>query len=273
MPRTLLLTLDAFGTLFHPRLPIPDQYAATAHSFGLTVSPSSLKSAFKESFKAQSILRPNYGRADVLRGEYAGPRQWWEEVIRASFARAIPSLREDEIPNPLVEGLIHRFASREGYVLFDDARLFFHRMRLLRETTAVRVYVGVLSNSDDRVASVLDSLGVKVNKGGDDYRHDYRDVDFVLTSYEAGEEKPHRLIFDTARSIAQKIALHSSPSADWTCLHVGDDREKDYEGALRAGWTSYHLQRDQDGHPEDIQTTKNSTVHSLLDVLDKTHLS
>ncbi|KAJ5628584.1 hypothetical protein N7490_010812 [Penicillium lividum] len=35
-PRTLLLTFDAFDTLFHPRKPVPGQYASTAHEYGLS---------------------------------------------------------------------------------------------------------------------------------------------------------------------------------------------------------------------------------------------
>ncbi|PYI08812.1 hypothetical protein BO78DRAFT_395396 [Aspergillus sclerotiicarbonarius CBS 121057] len=132
-PRTLLLTIDAFGTIFHPRHPIPDQYASAAQAFNLprsTITPARLQSAFKSVYKAQSRLRPNYGRADVLRGQYGGPRQWWAEVIRGSFERVLaeasPTKRgEVHIPDGLVQSLLDRFASREGYALYEDAGVFF----------------------------------------------------------------------------------------------------------------------------------------------------
>ncbi len=34
--RPLVLTLDAFGTLFHPRQPVGQQYAEVAHIHGLS---------------------------------------------------------------------------------------------------------------------------------------------------------------------------------------------------------------------------------------------
>ncbi|KAJ5144262.1 uncharacterized protein N7515_003049 [Penicillium bovifimosum] len=51
IPRTLLLTFDAFDTLFHPRKPVTEQYASTAHEYGLSkteITPEKLKATFKD---------------------------------------------------------------------------------------------------------------------------------------------------------------------------------------------------------------------------------
>jgi FMN phosphatase YigB (HAD superfamily) len=302
-PRTLLLTLDAFGTLFHPRLPVPDQYAATAHKFGLprtVITPDRLKTAFKETFKAQTRQFPNYGRSDVLRGQYGGPRQWWEEVIRGSFARALaehtggaqwaqtgPS-EKIILPPGLIDTLLDRFAGSEGYALYDDVAPFFRRMREVKtsgQSPFDHIIIGVVSNSDDRVPAVLKSLGVRVGDMRADQDRssmelpgfeerqamlaiadgqDIPDVDLVITSYEAGAEKPDQLIFDVAKRQAQLLASPSMNSeTDMTCVHVGDDYVKDYRAARDAGWESYLLPRD----PSQQNSEAGKSLDSLTELI------
>ncbi|KAA8647172.1 hypothetical protein EYZ11_003866 [Aspergillus tanneri] len=447
MPRTLLITLDAFGTLFHPREPIAEQYASAAVAFGLPhslMTPGRLQPAFKAVFKAQSQSHPNYGREQVLRGEYGGPRQWWEEIIRGSLKWAMnndsdrntgmqtqtPSgqdgkrilqqwemqrtlleqqnerrlallrekreeaqrnvkraminysngdsgiqtqtqthggqngetlqeidmqlmlleqqnkrrmdilscqspisgqqqtlppdtdtdassndSREDtqkmaktkdclwpspsagdamaqghvmpDIPDALVQHLLHRFSSREGYSLFHDVEQFFTLLGRLKEERGGyfdRIVVGVVSNSDDRVPAVLESLGLKVGKyradegmglpgfeergedressNGESESEGMNDIDLVVTSYEAGEEKPGRRIFDIARRLAEQILGHDGPS-EWTLVHVGDDLRKDYHAAVDAGWTGYFLPRKNTS--QDLEGVK--VIHSLVELI------
>ncbi|KGO66428.1 hypothetical protein PITC_067240 [Penicillium italicum] len=310
--RTLLFTLDAFGTIFHPRLPVPEQYAATAHQFGLsrtTVTPDKLKTAFRDTFREQMQQYPNYGRADVLRGQYGGPRQWWEEVIRGSFRRVLstedvetrPEDPKEQIPDEMVEALLARFAGPEGYALYDDVLPFFRRMRKLKSAqkwSFDRIVVGVISNSDDRVPAVLKSLGLTVgdmradqdkssmelpgfeersikkdavgeqNKDLAD-RNLELDIDMVITSYEAGQEKPHRSIFDVTRRQALKVARPWLTSrTKFMSVHVGDDFEKDYQASRAAGWESYLLRR------ESLATDdfKAKELQDLLKLADKLEL-
>lgn len=316
-PRTLLLTFDAFETLFHPHPPVPDQYAATAHQFGLSrtaITPTKLQAAFKDVYRAEAKRHPNYGRTEVLRGQYGGPKQWWEDVIRGSFARALSSEQHEQhtagsegtkLPPGLMEALLDRFAGAGGYVLYEDVAPFFARMRELRASpngVFDRVLVGVVSNSDDRVPTVLKALGLRVGdmradqdlssmalpgfeeRGGlgrsqEPQKNDGSgdqgvDVDMVITSYEAGEEKPNRLIFDVARRQARllvKESAHTHGSApvsvdedgDWVCVHVGDDYKKDYCAAIDAGWQSYLLARGES------QGKSAKTISSLVELVDE----
>ncbi|RAL10284.1 uncharacterized protein BO97DRAFT_479329 [Aspergillus homomorphus CBS 101889] len=306
--RTLLLTIDAFGTIFHPREPVPQQYASAAHKFGLprsTVTPERLQSAFKNVFKAQSKARPNYGRAEALRGQYGGPREWWEEVIRGSFAQVLqppasatsPSASSPPLPDSLIQHLLDRFACRDGYALDANADSFFTRLRDIKATKTRlgpfgRIVVGVVSNSDDRVPAVLESLGLSVGmcranedvsstqlpgfemRGSRDgeaadnkqAEEGIYDLDLVITSYEAGEEKPSPVIFDVARRQAMKLVGASDTDRNnWECVHVGDDYKKDYRAAIDAGWKAFYIPQSSDGkHPPDTNTTG-----SLLDVLSK----
>ncbi|KAF7714861.1 Uncharacterized protein PECH_000010 [Penicillium ucsense] len=339
--RTLLLTFDAFETLFYPCPPVPDQYAAIGHSFGLSkalVTPSRLKAAFKHAFQTQIARYPNYGRADVLRGRYAGPRQWWEEVIQRSFATVLAegvngdsssaststSRRGDlELPSGMVEKLLDRFTGDGGYRLYDDVLPFFAKMRDLRASNSSdvqsntklpfdRIVLGVISNSDDRVPEVLKSLGLRVGRtradvdrsstalpgfeeqGDAENQHQPRtdngladvqsdvDLDLVITSYEAGAEKPDRLIYDVAKRQARRLVQHQDrglesrsdvtdmegeESDGWTCVHVGDDFKKDYVGAVDAGWKSYLLQRGDDAEESAI------TIQSLVALYEKLDLN
>ncbi|RAK73948.1 haloacid dehalogenase-like hydrolase [Aspergillus fijiensis CBS 313.89] len=313
--RTLLLTIDAFGTIFHPREPVPQQYASAAHKFGLprsTVTPDRLQSAFKAVFKAQSKAHPNYGRAQALRGEYGGPRQWWEEVIRGSFARVLdapssataaadsssPTPTNSAVPDGLVQHLLDRFACQDGYALDANADAFFTRLRHIKRTRTRlgpfdRVVVGVVSNSDDRVPAVLESLGLRVGmcradqdvsstrlpgfemRGRDEARVNNEaggegiyDLDMVITSYEAGAEKPGAVIFEVARRQAMKLVSASEDGSDkseWTCVHVGDDYDKDYRAAIEAGWKAFYIPLGEDAN----RPSQGSKTATLVDVLSE----
>lgn len=46
--KRLLVTFDAFGTLFAPRLPVVQQYSLVARDHGVEVHASDLKDAFKQ---------------------------------------------------------------------------------------------------------------------------------------------------------------------------------------------------------------------------------
>lgn len=295
-PRSLLLTIDAFGTIFHPRLPVPEQYASTAHAFGLSpslVTSESLQPAFKEVFKAHAKQYPNYGKELALRGQYGGPRQWWEEVIRGSFGKVLNGDNGGDLPEGLVQRLLDRFASKEGYVLYEDAGEFMARMREVKRGLTQKqrfgpfekVLVGVISNSDDRVPGVLKSLELAVgdtradqgvssmrlagfeersssSKEGD---NEINDLDLVITSYEAGEEKPSPAIFDVARQQAMRhVGASSENASQWTCVHVGDDYSKDYQAAVNAGWDGYYLPRE--GKGQNQQDTKR--IRSLTELFD-----
>lgn len=273
--RCLLLTFDAFATLFHPRRPIPESYASVANSYGLSntpIAPATLQTAFKNAYKAESKAYPNYGREMVLRDEYGGPKQWWTGVIKATFANALdkPDL---QLPAGMVDTLIETFASKEGYSLYEDVRPFFDQLRKFKaqQSGFDCVVTGIISNSDDRVSTVLRSLGLSVGRTRADEDRSSTllpgfeeaasndpqdrglysdDLNVVITSYEAGQEKPNRLIYDVAARQVNRLlstaewAKYDLDNIDWTRIHVGDDFTKDYQGATNAGWHGILLDRD-----------------------------
>lgn len=72
----LLLSFDAFGTLFSPKDPVAHQYLQEARQFGLTgFSEEELASKLYAAFKDESKLNPNYGKETGL-----GATKWWTNV-------------------------------------------------------------------------------------------------------------------------------------------------------------------------------------------------
>ncbi|KAL8728299.1 MAG: hypothetical protein Q9181_005391 [Wetmoreana brouardii] len=187
------------------------------------------------------------------------------KVIRSTFSTIQPN--PGTVPEGLIASLLHRFASNEGYRLYDDVVPFFQRLHEWRMTTEAasagklepsRVQVGVISNSDDRVTSILASLGLRMSpqRWGSATAGESKgrlDIDWVAMSYDVGFEKPDRRIFEAAKNLSA-----FATESDGLYLHVGDNVEEDYCGALEAGWGSILLDRDDQhrGHvlkPERIQ--------------------
>lgn len=74
--RKLLLCFDAFGTLFRPKSPVPEQYAAVARQCGLDgFTTKDVQASFKTAFSSESKAHPNYGKAIGM-----GAAQWWTNV-------------------------------------------------------------------------------------------------------------------------------------------------------------------------------------------------
>jgi FMN phosphatase YigB (HAD superfamily) len=263
-PRTLLITLDAFGTLYRPRKDIATQYLDVAASCGLDLDLDANTEAFSRSFhqalRTQYSRSPNYGKATT--GMTA--QKWWANVVRDTFGPLL-GLRQ-AVPGTLPDSLFRHFATEKAYELYPDTTPFFQHMqkwkqRLSPDLGVLNVVVGVLTNSDPRVAAVLSSLGLAVGGAGQQLqqrRQDVRkkDLDFVLTSYEAGHEKPSPKLFEEAEQVARatlglpRLGERSSGDMGWNAVkvHVGDDLRRDYYGALGSGriWDALHLNRKDD---------------------------
>lgn len=106
----------------------------------------------------------------------------------------------------------------------------------------------MITNSDPRVISVLNSLGVGVRSydsttlNHHETKEDKALLDFLMLSYDVGYEKPDIRIFNAAR-IAGHHSASSSGTGAWRYVHVGDDPVKDYQGAESAGWKGILVDR------------------------------
>ena len=111
--------------------------------------------------------------------------------------------------------------------------------------------VGVVTNSDDRVPSILASLDLKISSrrnGTTPENHDLseyedtmeEDINFVTMSYDVGSEKPAPEIFAAARHL---VNSNWGQAKQETWLHIGDDLHKDFQGAERSGCEGLLLNR------------------------------
>lgn len=102
--------------------------------------------------------------------------------------------------------------------------------------------IGVVTNSDDRVPSILSSFGLDVSplRYGTltQVQRDY-DVDFHCMSYDVGVEKPDTRIFAAADAMLTHIVSPRGGKLDmhqWQKVYVGDEISKDVVGAKNANW-------------------------------------
>jgi hypothetical protein len=129
-----------------------------------------------------------------------------------------------EVPHKLVTDLLTRYSTHEGYTIFPDVLPLFQMLRsqstqptLHPDWTWDKTVVGIITNSDDRVPSVLESFGLKVGprrvgRPGERMAQASLDddVNFVVLSYDVGTEKPDRKMFDAAIQMLQETIAEKS---------------------------------------------------------------
>ncbi|KAI8146349.1 HAD-like domain-containing protein [Fennellomyces sp. T-0311] len=211
--RIRLVSFDAFNTLYKPKGSLSSQYTQEAVRHGLNVTTAAVRENFGLAYKKQLDRAPFYGMHLGM-----ASRTWWEELVYATFLGAGATKKDlDPVFDSLFDTLYTRFMTKDGYTTFPDVR------RTLSELRRRGFHMGVISNSDERLPSVIKSLEL------DPY------FDFVLPSCAAGYEKPDAQIFQKACEITGVRPEEA--------LHVGDDEDKDYYGARNAGWNATLLKR------------------------------
>lgn len=200
------------------------------------------------------------------------------KVIRHTFE---PFLKQSqEVPSVLVNELLETYSTKRGYRLYDDVNPLFRELRKkaqIQSSSAPfsawdQIVVGIITNSDDRVPGVLNSFGLEIGPrrvGTADTRSKEAclkdDVSFVVLSYDVGVEKPDRRIFYAAVDMLEDTIAGNNKgltTESFEKLYVGDDVEKDYEGAKAAGWHSLLLKRGSDTG-EHNDTAEADTIKSL----------
>lgn len=167
-----------------------------------------------------------------------------QQVIHETFHPLTPVR---PLPASLAPSLLHRFSSAEGYALTDPALpslLRAARAALAASSTVDKAVVGVITNSDDRVPSILSSLGLRtgplraggMTDGDGGGGKEPWDVDFHCMSYDVGYAKPDGRIFDAAVGLAGEVAGSGGGEGEWVKVYVGDEFGADVVGGLRAGW-------------------------------------
>ncbi|TKA63058.1 hypothetical protein B0A55_10188 [Friedmanniomyces simplex] len=268
--RNLLICFDAFGTLFKPKRPIAQQYGEVARSLGLGgFTDEQVHDSFRAAFKHETKENPNFGKANGLNST-----TWWTNIIHNTFHPLVgPNVK---LHQELAPRLLYRFSSEEAYELLPDVLPVLQDLRNTPPRSIDRIAVGVITNSDDRVPSVLTSLGLRVSPltygigeaRGEPPPGEKYDIDFTVMSYEVGYEKPDRRIFIGAEQLLSSLpAAADTDLESWEKVYVGDEYEKDVVGALNAGWHGVILKEAASSIPDDVQELDERTPGGLLPTL------
>ena len=202
MAKIRAVFFDLYGTLARFDPPREQIQARAAAEHGMTARPAGITAGYRDAdeFMAQQnahmplrTMAPDERDRFFARYEQLVLRGAGHDVDLSEAARVWKSVRRQKY----------------GLALFPDALSTLGALRTERLT------LGVVSNMNETGEVVARRLGLTGH------------VDFVVTSVEAGAEKPHLPIFREALSRA-------GVGAD-EAVHVGDQLDSDIEGARRAG--------------------------------------
>lgn len=213
MERPKVIFLDAVGTLFGVKGSVGEVYSHIAQEFGVEVSAEILNKTFIQSFKAASPptfhdVEPH----DIPQLE----SQWWLGIVVKTFELAGVIERFSDFSAFFSEVYIH-FGTAEPWFVYPDVPASLAKWRRMG------IELGVLSNFDSRIYSVLQALELM------------EFFDSITISTQAGAAKPDPKIFAVA------LEKHNCPpEAAW---HIGDSITEDYQGAKAAGLRGIWINR------------------------------
>jgi putative hydrolase of the HAD superfamily len=192
---------DAAETLFTTRGSVGEIYGSIAREYGSQVPADVIQAAFVRHFRGAGPVSTE------------NQKQWWKDVVTRVFTEVGMVENFDEF----FENVFQKFSDSQGWILFPEAR------EVLEELKSRRLKLGIISNFDDRLYSVMRSLGIRSY------------FDAVTISSEAGYCKPDRRIFEAAVR-----ALNEPPAQ---IMLVGDSLQDDVEAGIRAGLSAVLIDR------------------------------
>jgi putative hydrolase of the HAD superfamily len=203
------IVFDAAGTLIHLPKSVGYHYALVGKWLGLELDAAALDAAFHSAWK-QMPARPATGqpREDDDKG-------WWRDLVERVLDQVAPAMKDLDRDN-FFEFAYDHFAEPGVWELYSDAS----------EVLAAlygRFELSVISNFDGRLRMIFEHLGISKY-----FRH-------IFLSSELGADKPDPMIFD--------LAVKVSGFAPNEVLHVGDDPERDWRAAEKAGLQIFKLDR------------------------------
>jgi putative hydrolase of the HAD superfamily len=200
---------DAAGTLIYLPKSVGHHYSFVGERVGLQLNASALDRAFNSCWK-QMVARP----------AIEGPREdddkgWWRELVNRVLDQVSPGLNELD-RDAFFEGAYGHFAEAGVWDLYPEVSKVLSALH-------GQFDLAVISNFDGRLRIILEHLGVS------------KFFSHVFLSSELGADKPDPEIF--------RRALQLNGTQPYETLHVGDDPERDWEGASRAGLPVFRLKR------------------------------
>jgi putative hydrolase of the HAD superfamily len=206
-----VVTFDAAGTLIRLVKPPGVTYAKSAHGFGYQLDPERLQIAFRAAWKGLAPPEETPGPSpDDDRG-------WWKQLIRRTTQEAGYKI---EPFDAYFDDVYATFARPGIWELFPGIPA------ILAELARLGIRLGVISNFDRRLYSILDHLRI------------LQTFENIIISSEVGASKPAARIFLEA---ARRFQVEPAEM-----LHVGDDANLDVKGALAVGCKAFLVDHNSD---------------------------
>ena len=220
MERPKVILLDAVGTLFGVKGSVGEVYSQIAQEFEVEVDAEILNTTFLQSFKASPPpMFPHAELHDIPQQEF----EWWRKIVLNTFESAGVLEKFDDFSSFFSELYIH-FGTAEPWFVYSDV------LSSLKDWRGQGIELGILSNFDSRIFSVLQSLELNSYFSS------------ITISTQARAAKPDPKIFAIA------LAKHDCPpEAAW---HVGDSIVEDYQGAKAAGLRGIWINRAKNSSDE-----------------------
>src|SRR5262245_46574853 len=130
---------DAAETLFSTRGSVGEIYAGVARQFGSQAEPKVIQAAFARHFRGAGPL------------SVQDQKRWWKDVVYRVFSDVGMVDNFDEF----FERLYDKFRDSQGWVLFPET------YDVLKQLQGFGLKLGIISNFDSRIYSVLDALGIR----------------------------------------------------------------------------------------------------------------
>ena len=231
---------DAADTLFHVKESVAEIYLRHAVEFGFEGTPESLpaiKLAFGRAFR--EAPPPIFAAEDPAKIKHS-ERLWWFDIVHNVFYRVGMFERFDDF----FDRVFRVFEEPESWQLFPETA------RTLAALKARGMELGIISNFDSRLFSVLRGLGLAET------------FDTVTISSLALAAKPAPKIF--------QLALDKHAVDPEEALHIGDSLRDDVEGARKAGLHAVLL--DREGTQSGAPSPSIRHLDELLPLIDRLEL-
>src|SRR5262245_43877246 len=213
---------DAAETLFTTRGSVGSIYSSVARKYGSNASPADIQEAFVRHFQRSGPLASDTEKL------------WWKDLVHRVFS----DVGMVENFDRFFEEIYDLFRDSRGWMLFEETR------QVLEDLRSHQLKLGVISNFDSRLYSVLKDLGI------------LSFFDAITICIEIGAAKPQPEIFQAALQ-----SLRVEPSRT---LFAGDSLLDDFQAGQSVGLVTFLV--DRSGRYADMKSVRR--VSSSREILD-----
>jgi putative hydrolase of the HAD superfamily len=217
-----VVLFDAAETLFTTRGTVGEIYGEVARNYGNTASPAEIQAAFMRQFRHSGPLTSD------------NEKLWWKDVVYRVFTDVGMVSDFDRYFDDVYE----QFRDSRGWKLFPET------LDVLKELQRLQYKLGIISNFDSRIYSVLQSLNISSY------------FDSITISSQTGFAKPHPEIF--------KAAIRAAGVPANRILFVGDNLTDDVQAGAAAGMHTVLI--DRNGRHSGSKSAK--SIQNLTDLLN-----